>query len=75
MTGPLNAVRVIIGQPEDVDMADVPVAGEGVDTPHPGDDAPPPDDSWVPDPEASFAPPGGDDAAADGPVSARVLTR
>lgn len=68
MTDPLDTVRQQITDLEQVDMGPVPVAGESAsDAPDP--DQMPPDDSWMPDPEAGFVPPG-DDPPAELPPEA-----
>lgn len=60
MTDPLDTVRQQLTALESIEMGPVPVAGENSgETPDPGDDSPP-DDSWMPDHEASFMPPGGE---------------
>lgn len=59
MTDPLDTVRQQITDLEQVDMGPVPVAGASAGD-APDLDQMPPDDSWMPDPEAAFVPPDGE---------------
>jgi len=57
MTDPLDPVRRVMADPEDIDMGGVPAADDGEPDDFYRDDGPPPDDGWVPDFDGADGPP------------------